>query len=297
MLEHLRSAATDPARVVVLGAGGFVGGATTNLLKGAGVPVLALGRSEVDLLSDGAGPALASMLAPDDSLVVVSARAPCKNTVMLRENIAMMETVCTAIARQPVAHVVYISSDAVYGDEPVPLTEESPAAPGSIHGVMHLARELMLRECVNAPLAILRPTLIYGAEDPHNGYGPNRFRRQATAGENIDLFGEGEERRDHVLIDDVAELVVGVLRHLSVGELNLATGHVASFRDIAETIVSLYRSNVTVRSNERVGAMPHNGYRPFDPAATLAAFPDFSYTSLADGLARVRDKEQEAQHG
>ena len=93
MLEHSRAAATDPARVVVLGAGGFVGGATTNLLKGAGVPVLALGRSEVDLLSDGAGPALASMLAPNDSLVVVSARAPCKNTEMLRENIAMMETV------------------------------------------------------------------------------------------------------------------------------------------------------------------------------------------------------------
>ena len=71
----------------------------------------------------------------------------------------------------------------------------------------------------------------------------------------------------------------------------------ASFRDIAETIVSLYGSNIAVRSNERVGLMPHNGYRPFDPAATLSAFPDFSYTSLADGLAQVRDKEQEARHG
>lgn len=294
MLEHSLSAAADPARVVVLGAGGFVGGATTNLLNDAGIPVLALGRAEIDLLSDGVATALAAILAPDDSLVVVSAHAPCKNAEMLRENIAMMETVCAAIASQPVVHVVYISSDAVYGDEPVPLTEESPTAPGSLHGVMHLARELMLRECADAPLAVLRPTLIYGAADPHNGYGPNRFRRLAAAGEDIDLFGEGEERRDHVLIDDVAELVVGVLRHRSAGELNLATGHVASFRDIAETIVSLYGSDIAVRNNERVGPMPHNGYRPFDPAATLAAFPDFSYTSLDDGLTRIRDKEREA---
>ena len=124
-----------------------------------------------------------------------------------------------------------------------------------------------------------------------------RVRRLAVAGEDIDLFGEGEERRDHVLIDDVAELVVGVLRYRSTGELNLATGHVASFRDVAETVVSLYGSDVAIRNHERVGPMPHNGYRPFDPAATLAAFPDFSYTSLADGLARVRDKEQEARHG
>ena len=33
--------------------------------------------------------------------------------------------------------------------------------------------------------------------------------------------------------------------------------------------------------------MPHNGYRAFDDAATLAAFPDFRYTQPADGFAKV----------
>ena len=65
---------------------------------------------------------------------------------------------------------------------------------------MHLVREVMLRSALTAPLAILRPTLLYGAADPHNGYGPNRFRRLAAAGQDIVLFGEGEEQRDHVLI-------------------------------------------------------------------------------------------------
>ena len=30
-------------------------------------------------------------------------------------------------------------------------------------------------------MASLRPSLLYGIGDPHNGYGPNRFRRQALA--------------------------------------------------------------------------------------------------------------------
>ena len=37
---------------------------------------------------------------------------------------------------------------------------------------MHLARELMLKATVKAPLAVVRSTLIYGEGDPHNGYDP-----------------------------------------------------------------------------------------------------------------------------
>ena len=131
---------------------------------------------------------------------------------MMLENISMVAPVCEALAKQSVAHVVYVSSDAVYADGPLPLTEASPAAPTSLHGAMHLAREQMLLAAGGTtPLAILRPTLVYGAGDPHNGYGPNKFRRQANRGEAIVLFGEGEERRDHVDVDDIAEIVRLVL--------------------------------------------------------------------------------------
>ena len=37
--------------------------------------------------------------------------------------------------------------------------------------------------------------------------------------------------------------------------------------------------------------MPHNGCRPFDPAATFAALPDFQYTPLADGMAQAQKAE------
>lgn len=287
MLTHLNPTPSDPARVVILGAAGFVGAAIAGLLQSKKIATLPLGRGDLDLLAADATARLRMLLQPSDALVVVSARAPVKNVAMLGDNIRMMTAVCDALADIKVDHVVYISSDAVYRDSAGLLSESSCAEPASLHGVMHLAREVMLKSVVSAPLAILRPTLIYGAADPHNGYGPNRFRRLATEGKELVLFGEGEERRDHVLIDDVAELAVRVLRHKSLGTLNIATGEVQSFRSIAETIARSVKPAVPVRGTERVGPMPHNGYRAFDPAATYAAFPDFKYVSLDEGLKRV----------
>jgi nucleoside-diphosphate-sugar epimerase len=287
LLEHLNSGPENPSRVVILGARGFVGAAAERLLLTRGVPVLPLGRAELDLLSGDAAERLARELRPTDSVLVISARAPVKNAGMLVENVRMMENICNAFAGATLRHVVYVSSDAVYRDSESPLTERSCAEPSSLHGAMHLARELMLRSVVNAPLAMLRPSLLYGASDPHNGYGPNRFRRLAAAGEDIVLFGEGEERRDHVYIDDVAELIWRVLARRSQGVLNVATGEVASFREIAERVAKMAARPVAVRGSPRVGPMPHGGYRPFDAGATKAAFPDFRYTRLDEGLAKA----------
>ena len=291
MLTHTHAKPVAPKRVVVIGAGGFVGKAIAERLKVADIDVARLTRADVDLLSGDAAAKIASQLREGDSVVAVSAIAPCKTPEMLRDNVVLMTHMVRAFASVPLAHVVNIGSDAVFGDKPLPLTETTPRAPESYHGVMHLAREIMFATEVKAPQATLRPTLIYGAGDPHNGYGPNQFRRKANKGVSIVLFGEGEERRDHVAVDDVAELALRVLMHRSTGSLNVATGTVTSFRDLAELAVKLSGKAVGVNGSPRKGPMPHNGYRPFDPAATLAAFPDFKYTAVADGMARAQRTE------
>jgi UDP-glucose 4-epimerase len=292
MLHHRNAVPRLPARSVILGASGFIGGAILRNLEGAGGAVVGLGRKEIDLVVDSAATQLLEQLHSDDALVIVSASAPCKSPSMMLENIRMIASVCQTLAKRPVAHLVYVSSDAVYADGPLPLTETSPAAPTSLHGAMHVAREQMLQVAANAtPLAILRPTLVYGAGDPHNGYGPNKFRRLANRGQAIVLFGEGEERRDHVDVDDIAKIVRLVLEHRSAGVLNVATGTVASFRVLADKAVALSPRKVGIKSSLRNGPMPHNGYRPFDPAATYGAFPGFRYTDLDAGLARAQRQE------
>jgi len=284
MLEHLNASPAAPRRVVVIGAGGFVGGAIAERLERDGVPVLRVSRKEVDLLAADANLRLGEFLQEGDAVVAASARAPVKNADMLVENMVMARAMVQALAAAEPSHVVNISSDAVYADSDGPLTEASCASPGSLHGAMHLAREVMFQTGIKAPLAILRPSLLYGARDPHNGYGPNRFRRLAAAGKEIVLFGEGEERRDHVFIGDVAELALRVLMHGSRGILNVASGEVHSFRAIADKVARLSGKPIPIKGSPRSGPMPHNGYRPFDISICRSAFPEFRMTSIDQGL-------------
>jgi UDP-glucose 4-epimerase len=287
VLEHLNRQPVAPKRVVVIGAGGFIGGTLARQLAIADIPVLALTRREVDLLAPSASGRLRALLRPGDSVVFISAIAPAKTNGTLMQNLTMAEAACEALSELPPAHLVYVSSDAVYADDANPVTERSPAAPSTLHGMMHAARELMLKNASGAPAAMLRPTLVYGAADPHNGYGPNRFRRQAAKGEAITIFGEGEERRDHVLVDDVARLAALILQHRSVGVLNAVTGRSVSFHDVAHMVAAQFSPATQVLSVPRPGLRPHLTHRHFDITDCLKAFPAFRYIDLADGIARA----------
>lgn len=287
MLIHSHTNPKIPERVVVIGAAGFVGSTIVKELARANVPVLALTRHHVDLLQPNGAEQLQVFLSPTDVVVFVSAIAPAKNTAQLMANLRMAETAAKAFAAVPPVHLLYISSDAVYADDANPVTERSSVAPSTIHGMMHAARELIFRTEYKGPLAFLRPTLIYGALDPHSGYGPNRFRRQAMRGEPIAIFGEGEEKRDHVAVEDVARLATRILFHRSVGALNAATGMATSFHDVAKLVAAQFSPHARVISVPRPGPRPHLLHRFFDVTASYKAFPDFGYESLERGVARV----------
>jgi nucleoside-diphosphate-sugar epimerase len=287
MLAHRNTRPTKPERAVVVGAGGMVGGSIVRELARSGVPTLALTRREVDLLGPSGGNQLKSKLSTNDAVVFVSAIAPARNAAQLMANLRMAEAALAAFAAVPPAHLLYISSDAIYADDANPVTERSPVAPSTIHGMMHAARELMFRSEYRGPFASLRPTLIYGARDPHSGYGPNRFRREAAKGEPITVFGEGEEKRDHVAVEDVARLAVRILLHRSTGALNAVTGVATSFHDIAHIVARQFEPSAQVRPVPRPGPRPHLLHRFFDITECFKAFPDFHFEPLEQGLARV----------
>src|SRR4051794_201812 len=187
MLTHRNAAPQDPKRVVVIGAGGFVGSAIVGELGKAGITTVPLTRTDVDLLAADAAKRLKVRLSSEDAVVFVSAIAPAKTAAQLVANLRMADAACAAVRDLAPAHLLYISSDAVYADDANPVNERAAIAPSTMHGMMHAARELMFRNEYPGPFAVLRPTLIYGTGDPHSGYGPNRFRRQAAKGEPITI--------------------------------------------------------------------------------------------------------------
>jgi nucleoside-diphosphate-sugar epimerase len=273
---------------VVIGAKGFVGHAVSDTLAAAGGDVLRLTRADVDLDVEAATTGLVERLRPQDCVVIAAVKVPCRTSDMVVRNLAMMARVANALKARPVDHVVYVSSDAVYADSAAPLTESSFKGPDNLYGIMQLTREIMLRDAVPASsLTFVRPTMIYGADDPHGGYGPNQYFRLARANKDIVLFGEGEERRDHVFIGDVADIIARVVRQRSIGAINVASGAVHSFRSIAERVAALHDNRIRVTGTKRTGPMPHGGYRPFDIGAIGVAFPDLRMTQLPSGIERL----------
>jgi UDP-glucose 4-epimerase len=294
MLKHLNEKAIQPKRVVVLGSQGFVGSNILRQCSEEGMKVLGLSRKEVNLLDDNACEFLQNTLQPDDVLVIVSAIAPCKNSATLIDNLKMVQAVCLALEKSPVSQVVYISSDAVYADDVILGTESSTVEPSSLHGLMHAARELVLKLATAAariPFVILRPSLLYGVGDPHNGYGPNRFRRLIEESKTITLFGEGEEKRDHIYIGDVAKIVSLVVQHRSTGVLNITTGLSPSFREIAETMVHGSGKAIDIQGTPRQNPLTH---RHYDITACLTAFPHFHYMPFEKGVLQLLSKVVEA---
>ena len=149
---------------------------------------------------------------------------------------------------------------------------------------MHLMREMILKAKFDEKLCILRPTLVYGLGDTHNGYGPNRFINLAKKNQNIVLFGKGEEKRDHIYIEDLISTLFECIKRKKNGIFNLATGEVNSFNKIAKKIVLSMNSKSKILFSKRIGKMPHNGYRPFNITLLKKNFKNLKIHLIKEGI-------------
>jgi len=284
MITHQNPSPRKPERVVLLGARGFIGVAIRRQLDAQRVPVLALTSADLNLAETSATDKLAAALKTTDAVVMLAALTRDKDIATLMKNLTMMQSTCAAIEKAGCGHMVYYSSDAVYDSAVSRVSEDTPASPQDPYGAMHHTREIMARSLAKVPLLVLRPTLVYGLDDTHNSYGPNRFRRAAQKDGKITLFGDGEETRDHIHVDDVAALTLRCLLHRSTGTLNAATGTSHSFHEVAEAVSKQFSKTVEIVKTPRANPITH---RHYDVANTIKAFPDIRFIPLEEGVARV----------
>lgn len=224
-------------KVVVLGAGGFVGSAAVRELSSTSFTPVAISRNRVDLADPAAVPRLLHALAGASSVVFAAAITPDvarrKGIDPRQANLTMATNLAACAARQPDLHVVYLSSDAVYGIRDGVFSETTSPAPDDDYGAMHVERETQISDAWPESTAILRLSQVYGPGDTHNAYGPCRFVRQALRSEPIRIFGHGEDGRDHIWIGDVARAIALVVASRFTGKLCVSSGHSPSFAKLA----------------------------------------------------------------
>lgn len=251
-------------KTIIIGGSGFVGKSCIKIFKKKKIKFFSISSKNCNLLKKNSHKYLEKIINNGDKVLFISAKAPCKDLDSFKKNIDMISPLIEVSKTRKISQLIYISSDAVYADQKKKINENSKVKPCSIHGLMHQTRENLLNIYFKDILTIVRPTLIYGPDDTHNGYGPNKFSRLAKINQNINIFGNGEEIRDHVFIDDVANLILLTMNKKFTGVINAVSGNPISFERIAKLIIKKFKSKSKIVSIKREMPMPHDGYRCFD---------------------------------
>jgi UDP-glucose 4-epimerase len=249
-------------RIAVTGGCGFIGSHVVDHLirDGHEVTVLDVGRTwlnpaaeyrHADIFDEAA---LAATMTGADAVFHLAGAADVNDVAAdpvraVRLNVEGTTRVLAAAVRAGVGRFVLASTVWVYGAAVGrgELTEDAPMdlrSPGHVYVATKLAAELVVhsyREMYGQRFTILRYGIPYGPR-MREALVVARFVRAAQAGEPITIAGTGEQQRNYVYVEDLADAHVRALAPAAADQtLALEGGTPVSVREIADTVCSLVR--------------------------------------------------------
>lgn len=313
--------------VLVIGAAGFIGSHTCDHLLAAGHAVVGLDNFRTGRLSnlvsalarpgfrlieaDFCAPGLLDRVVAQtrpDAIIHLAALVSVQESVQNPElnfqlNLRGTHLVAEAARVHRVSRVVFASSAAVYGDDAMlPLTEHAGVLrPISPYGAAKLASEALLLGYAAAngfTVRCHRYFNVYGPrQDPQSPYSGviSIFCDKLQAGVSPTIFGDGEQTRDFIAVDDVARANVLAISapQLDSGVANICSGRATSLNRLVQVLRKLIAGAPTAA---------HAAAKPADirhslgaPGLARTAFGFVAEVSLEAGLAatlRASDRPQ-----
>lgn len=169
-------------------------------------------------------------------------------------------------AKAGVEKLCFSSSAAIYGDNPVvPKVETMFPEPKSPYAITKLDGEFycnLFTQNGKLKTACLRYFNVFGPrQDPKSAYAAAVpiFTAKAVAGEDITVFGDGEQTRDFIYVKDIVEANVFMAEHDFTGVYNIAYGGSITINDLVARIVKVTNSRSRiVHLDERPGDVKHS---------------------------------------
>ena len=169
-------------------------------------------------------------------------------------------------AKAGVEKLCFSSSAAIYGDNPVvPKVETMLPEPKSPYAITKLDGEFycnLFTQNGKLKTACLRYFNVFGPrQDPKSAYAAAVpiFTAKAVAGEDIPVFGDGEQTRDFIYVKDIVEANVFMAEHDFTGVYNIAYGGSITINDLVARIVKVTNSRSRiVHLDERPGDVKHS---------------------------------------
>ena len=305
--------------VLVTGGAGFIGSHVADAYLAAGYSVtvlddLSTGRRENvppaarflradvgstearDLLADGGFTVLNHHAAQMD--VRVSVTDPALDA---RINLLGLLNLLEGARRGGVRRVVFASSGGVVYDERgrLPHREEAGKLPVSPYGVSKMASEYYLvayAGLYGLEVVSLRYANVYGPrQNPHGEAGVVAiFGSRVRAGKPLTVFGNGEQTRDYVFVEDVARANLAATRapvsapeSIDSAAFNVGTGVETSVNQLARLMLEVAARTVPItREPARAGELLRSA---LDCAKAARAWDWRPAVSLTEGLKRTYD--------
>ena len=156
-------------------------------------------------------------------------------------------TVLEAVRQHaPHARILFSSSRMVYGKILTnPVAETHPTEPLSLYGIHKLLAEKYYQyffHTFGVDTVSIRIPNPYGPgqQMKHNKYSiVGWFVRQAMEGKAITVFGDGEQERDYLYIDDIVDAFIELAMHGEGGEVyNIGTQERVTFGSMVDTVLA-----------------------------------------------------------
>lgn len=191
-----------------------------------------------------------------------------------------------------VKKVIFASSGgAIYADaKELPTPEDYPPCPMSPYGVSKLSGEYYLnfyQETCGIKTIALRYGNVYGPrQDPHGEAGVvSIFIGKLLEGEQPRIFGDGEQQRDYVFVEDIVTANSLALEKDTTGVINIGTGIGTTVNMLLLKIQEVMKTSFEpIKAPPRVGEARASVLNSELAKTKLGWVPNYS---LEDGIAKT----------
>jgi len=172
-------------------------------------------------------------------------------SVYTKNNIDATQKLLEAAKKTNLKKFIYASSSSVYGLTPdLPMKETSALHPYSPYGVTKLAAEnlcFLYYKNYGIPCVSLRFFTVYGpGQRPDMAF--HKFFTSILRGEEIVIFGDGQQTRDFTFIDDIISANLSSIENGRAGEnYNLGGGSRIKLKDIIPIFEDICQKEVKIK--------------------------------------------------
>ncbi|TQR21202.1 NAD-dependent epimerase/dehydratase family protein [Psychrobacillus vulpis] len=177
----------------------------------------------------------------------------------IEANVVGLVNIITLSQKYQVKKFIFASSAAVYGvNEVIPLKEDEIIKPISPYGISKWIGEEYCnkwKEIHDFESVCFRFSNVYGPRQNNDGEGGviSIFLDRIINNEPIDLFGDGEQTRDFIYVEDVADAIFRASNSNIEGIYNLSTNTEYSINHVIDKMKNIHGDIQTNYKSGRVG--------------------------------------------